>query len=330
MKDITFANPEYFYLFLIVPALIAWKIWKGSKNEPEINYSAASAFEKIKPSWRVRFRETPFVLRLIVISLIVLVLARPQASSSKKLAKTEGVDIILCMDVSTSMLAEDLKPNRLEAAKKAAIEFIDNRPNDRVGLVIFAAESFTQCPLTLDHRIVKNVLRKTKTGVLEDGTAIGEGLATAVNRLKDSKAKSKIIVILTDGMNNAGVISPLTAAEIAKTFNVRVYAIGAGARGTAPYPVQTPFGIVKRPMKVEIDEDLLRQIANSTGGKYFRATNSRGLRRIYSEIDKMEKTKILSAVYVKKTELFLPLGIAAALLFALEIILRYTAFKRIP
>jgi Ca-activated chloride channel family protein len=243
---------------------------------------------------------------------------------------TEGIDIIIALDISSSMLAEDLKPNRIEAAKKVAEQFIDGRPNDRIGLVVFSGESFTQCPMTTDHAVLKNLFQGLQSGMLADGTAIGEGLATAVNRIRNSKAKSKVIILLTDGVNNMGSIAPVTAGEIAKTFGIRVYTIGIGTQGVAPYPVKTPFGIQYQNMEVQIDEDILKQIAQETGGKYFRATSTSKLKEIYSDIDQLEKTKIDVTEFRHKSEEFYPLIILAALLLGLEMILRYTLLKSLP
>jgi len=244
--------------------------------------------------------------------------------------KTEGIDIMMALDISSSMLAEDLKPNRIEAAKKVAEEFIDSRPNDRIGLVVFGGESFTQCPLTTDHSVLKNLFAGIQSGILADGTAIGEGLGTAVNRIRNSRAKSKVVILLTDGVNNIGSIAPETAGEIAKTFGIRVYTIGVGTRGMAPYPVKSPFGIQYQNVEVQIDEPVLKKIAGETDGKYFRATNTGKLKEIYSEIDKLEKTKIDVTEFHNYTEEFYPLALGALLLLVLDILLRFTLFKKLP
>lgn len=330
MSDITFANPEWFYLFFIIPLFLVWYIWYQKKLFPQIQIANTARMNINQKTLKIKLRHLPFILRILTITFLILVLARPQTSSSKKDVETEGIDIVLALDISSSMLAEDFKPNRLEAAKKTAIEFIDKRPDDRIGLVVFSAESYTQCPVTIDHDVIKNLLDDIKSGLLTDGTAIGMGLATSINRLKDTKAKSKVIILLTDGVNNTGIISPQTSAELAKTFNIRVYTIGLGTHGYAPYPVQTPWGIVTQQMKVEIDEEILKQIAELTGGKYFRATNKKGLQKIYDEIDRMEKTKINVAVYTKKTEMFLPFAIIASLLFITELLFRYLYLNKIP
>ncbi|MFH1052506.1 MAG: VWA domain-containing protein [bacterium] len=325
-----FAYPGWFWLFSIIPVLIVWYILKQQKQTSEIKMSSIEGLVLSKPTWKIRFRHILFVLRILAFSFIIFVLARPQSSSSKKNVRTEGIDIVMVLDISTSMLAEDFHPNRLEAAKKTAMEFIDMRIDDRIGLVVFAGESFTQSPVTIDHDVIKNLFKDLKTGLLEDGTAIGMGLATSVNRLKDSKAKSKVVVLLTDGVNNTGIIAPLTAAEIAHSFNIRVYTIGVGTRGFASYPFQTPWGIRRQNMEVKIDEELLKEIAKLTGGKYFRATNNNALAKIYKEIDAMEKTRVDVSIYSRKSEQFLPFAIGAAIAFLLELLLRFFVFRKIP
>ena len=329
MSNIEFHNPDYLFLLVLIPILATWYIWKLKKQYATLQISSTAAFSDIKPTFKVWFRHSLFVFRLLAISSLIVVLARPQSSNSWKNISTKGIDIILDMDISGSMLAQDFKPNRLKAAKEVATEFINGRPNDRIGLVVFSGESFTQCPLTTDHASVINLMKDIKSGMIEDGTAIGEGLANGISRLKDSPAKSKVLILLTDGVNNMGSIDPYTAAEIAKTFNIRVYTIGIGSIGTAPYPVQTPFGMQYQQMKVEIDEELLQNISDETGGKYFRATNKQKLEDIYKEIDKLEKSKIKVKEYRKKNDEYLWWGIAAILLLILEGILRYTVFKSI-
>jgi Ca-activated chloride channel family protein len=269
------------------------------------------------------------VLRSIAFVALVVALARPQSSNVSESVDSDGIDIVFSIDVSGSMMAEDLKPNRIEAAKKVAIDFVDKRANDRIGLVIFSGESFTQCPITIDHNIVKEQIDAMKSGMLQDGTAIGMGLATAVDRLRNSKAKSKIIILLTDGVNNTGLIDPSTALEIAKAYKLRVYCIGVGSRGEAPYPVQTPMGIQKQMVPVEIDEALLKTISTQTGGKYFRATSNNSLSSIYKEIDQLEKSKVEVSSFKHFTDLFLPFALIALLCLALEMLLRYTVFRTI-
>jgi Ca-activated chloride channel homolog len=270
------------------------------------------------------------VLRMLAITLLIIALARPQSSKSRKDISVEGIDIVMAMDISGSMMAMDFRPNRLEASKNVAMEFIDGRPNDRIGLVIFSGEAFTQCPLTTDHTVLKNLFTDIKSGMIEDGTALGDGLATAVNRLRESKAISKVIILLTDGVNNMGSIDPLSAAEIAKLYGIRIYTIGVGTTGVAPIAVPTMFGTQIMNMEVKIDEALLRQMAKNTDGQYFRATNNTKLRQVYQEIDKLEKSKIDVTEFHKKREEFLPFALIVIVLLAMEVILRYTWFRNTP
>lgn len=327
----SFNNPEYLYLLLLLLPVLAWYVFKQYQADASLQISDLQRLVKSseKLSTKLLFH-SPFLLRFLAITLLIIVVARPTLSNSIRNETTEGIDIVLAMDISGTMLAEDLRPNRLEAAKRVATEFIVERPNDNIGLVVFAGESFTQCPLTTDHAVLVNLFSGIKYGIIEDGTAIGMGLANAVSRIKDSKAKSKVVILLTDGSNNAGEIAPLTAAEIAKTFGVRVYTIGVGTRGMARYPVQTPVGIRYQDMPVDIDEDMLRQIANMTGGRYFRATDNENLKAIYTEIDQMEKTKIAVKEYKKKTEIYLPFAVVAFLLLVAELILKNTILKKLP
>ncbi len=335
MNDITFANPEFFYLFAVIPLMILWYVLRRKRQNPALKMSTATGLFSAKTTWRQRLMHIIPALRIIAVSLLIIALARPQTSSSSKSISTEGIDIVVALDISTSMLAEDFKPNRIEAAKKTAVKFFEERPNDRIGLVVFARESFTQCPVTIDHDVLINLVKSVKSGMIEDGTAIGMGLATAVSRLKESKSDSKVVILLTDGVNNSGFVAPQTAAEIAKTFGIRVYTIGVGSKGTAPYPMKfkTWTGeIITRyqNVKVEIDEDILKEIANTTGGKYFRATNTKALENIYDEIDKMEKTKIDVAYYNKYTEEFYPFAIWAGIAMILELLLRFFLFRTFP
>ena len=330
INGITFAQPAFFWLFGLIPLMILFYFLYLRKKTSQLTYSGLDVFTGIKKSLRQQLQLMPFFLKLFAFALAIVALARPQSTSSGQNVTTEGIDIIMALDISSSMLAEDLKPNRIEAAKKVAEDFIDSRPNDRIGLVVFGGESFTQCPLTTDHSVLKNLFAGIQSGILADGTAIGEGLATAVNRIRKSTAKSKVIILLTDGVNNIGAIAPETAGEIAKTFGIRVYAIGVGTRGMAPYPFKTPFGIQYQNMEVQIDEKVLQQIASETDGKYFRATNATKLKEIYDSIDKLEKTKIDVTEFRKHTEEFYPWAIVALLLFIAEIALRYTVFKSIP
>lgn len=326
-----FANPTYLYLLLLLIPMIGWYIWKLSKSQASLQISASQAFDEPGgASWKVYLRHVPFVLRLAAVAVLIIILARPQSTNSWQNTSTEGIDIMLAMDISSSMLGQDLKPNRLEASKDVAAAFITGRPNDNIGLVVFAAESFTQCPLTTDHTVLLNLFKDIQPGMVQDGTAIGLGLANAVSRIKDSQSKSKVIILLTDGMNNAGEIAPMTAAEIAKTFGIRVYTIGVGTKGLAPYPVQTAFGIQYQNLPVEIDEPTLKQIAATTGGQYFRATDNSSLKEIYSEIDKMEKTKISVQEYSKKQEEYKNWAILLFSLLLVEILLRNTLLRNIP
>jgi Ca-activated chloride channel family protein len=326
-KGIEFAHPGFFWLFIIIPLVISWYVWRERKLYGYLSVSAIKGFSTASKSFIPKLRHLGIVLRCLALSALIIALARPQSSLSWQNTTTEGIDIMIASDISGSMLAEDFQPNRMEAGKNIAVDFIKNRPNDRIGLVIFSGESFTQCPLTIDHDVLINLFKDIKNGMIDDGTAIGMGLATAVNRLKESNAKSKVIILLTDGSNNAGSIPPITAAEIAKQFNVRVYTVGLGTKGSAPYPVQTPMGVQYQRIPVDVDEGTLTKIANITGGKYFRATNNETLKNIYEQIDKLEKAKIDVTQYNKKTELFLPFALIALLFLLLEFGLKNTLFK---
>ena len=326
-----FANPTYLYLLLLLIPMIGWYIWKLCKSQASLQVSSSEAFDAPgATSWKVYLRHVPFVLRMAAIAVLIIILARPQSTNSWQNTSTEGIDIVLAMDISSSMLAQDLKPNRLEASKDVAASFINGRPNDNIGLVVFAAESFTQCPLTTDHTVLLNLFKDIQPGLIQDGTAIGLGLANSVSRIKDSQAKSKVIILLTDGVNNAGEIAPVTAAEIAKTFGIRVYSIGVGTQGMAPYPFQTAFGVQYQDIPVEIDEATLKQVAATTGGQYFRATDNASLKEIYSEIDKMEKTKISVQQYSKKQEEYKNWALLLFALLLVEILLRNTLLRNIP
>ena len=328
MSNITFANPEYLWLLLVIPLLVVFYILRQQKTSPSLTFSSVKQLRDIPGSVRPYLRHILFAFRMIIIALLVIIFARPQSTDYWEDVSTEGIDIVMVMDISSSMLARDFKPDRLEAAKNVATEFISGRPYDRMGLVIFSGESFTECPLTTDHAVMINLMREMQSGMIEDGTAIGLGLATAVNRIKDSEAKSKVIILLTDGVNNMGEIAPVTAAEIAKTLGVRVYTIGVGSRGMAPYPVQTAAGLRYRNMQVEIDEDVLQEIAGMTGGKYFRATDNESLNKIYAEIDTLEKSKISVQEYSRKREEHMPLAIIITALLLFEILLRYTVLRK--
>src|SRR5690554_1444916 len=322
MMNHTFLHPQYFLLLLLLLPMIGWYIWKQRSAHATLQISSLRFFSLGRKSRKTYIRHVPFVLRVLALIMIITALARPQSTNQLQNVTTEGIDIMISLDISGSMQAMDFKPNRLEAAKEVAIDFIKGRPNDRMGLVIFAAESFTQCPLTVDHTVLSNLFRDVRIGMLEDGTAIGMGLATAVNRLKDSDSKSKVIILLSDGENNSGTIAPLTAAEIARTFGIRVYTIGVGTIGTAPVPIKTVFGQQIQQVEVKIDEAMLSEIAKITGGQYFRATNRAALENIYKEIDEMEKIKIEVQEYTRYAEHFLPFALIATLLLLLEIVLR--------
>ncbi|MBN2519268.1 MAG: VWA domain-containing protein [Bacteroidales bacterium] len=330
MGNIEFGNPGYLYLFFILIPIIAWYVLKQKTSSASIQLSTIKGFDKAPVSYKYYLNHVLLGIRVLIICLLVIVLARPQSSESWENKTTKGIDIVLAIDISSSMLAQDFKPDRIEAAKTLGIEFISNRPNDRVGLVVFSGESFTQCPLTTDHTVVINLLKDLECGMIEDGTAIGLGLANAVGRLKESKAISKVVILLTDGVNNQGSIAPITAAELAKTFNIRVYTIGVGTMGNAPYPQQTPFGIRYQNVPVKIDEDVLREIAQVTDGQYFRATSNQKLREIYAEIDKLEKSKIEVKEFSKKQEEFLPYAISAGILLLIEFLVRLIILKKIP
>ena len=329
-----FANKEYLFLLLLMIPYLIWYLMYRKKSEPTMRMSDTRAYRYAPRSWRVTLMPLQLLLRLAVFVLLVLVLARPQTQNSWKNETMEGIDIMLAMDVSTSMLAEDLKPNRIEAAKQVAADFIIGRPNDNIGLTIFAGEAFTQCPMTTDHASLLSLLHNVRTDIaqrlIEDGTAIGMGLANAVSRLKESKAKSKVVILLTDGSNNRGDLSPMTAAEIAKSFGIRVYTIGVGTNKVAPYPMPVAGGVQYINMPVEIDTKMLSDIAAATDGDFYRATNNKELQQIYKEIDKLEKSKLNVKKYSKRYEAFQPYAIVAVILLLLEILLRITVFRKLP
>ena len=327
-NDISFGQPWFFTLLVLIPVLIVWYVMKNNRQQGSIIISDSSASGL--SSWKTVFRHLPFVLRLLAIMLIIVALARPQTKFEEQNAEGEGVDIVLCIDVSGSMTAQDLTPNRLEAAKNVAIDFVNKRLTDRIAVVIFSGESFTQCPLTTDHGVLISAIQNIRNGLLEDGTAIGSGLGTSVDRLRTSKSKSKVVILLTDGENNGGLIDPQTAKEIAKAFSIKVYTIGVGTDGYAPQPVNTPLGVVMQNGKVSIDEKLLKQIAVETGGKYFRAKDNAGLTGIYDEINSLEKSKVEISTITRYTEKFFPFIMAALALIFLEVLLRFTVFKKFP
>ena len=318
MFGFEFANPKYFLLLVLLIPMILWYVFREKKSHADLQFSSLRAFKGIKHSGRIWMRHILFALEVLAIVFLVIALARPQANNSWQTYTSEGIDIVLALDVSGSMLARDFTPDRLEAAKEVGTKFILERPQDKIGLVVFAGESFTQCPLTTDQAVLVNLLRDVKSGIIEDGTAIGLGLANAVNRLKESTAKSKVIILLTDGVNNRGAIAPATAAELAKTYGIRVYTIGVGTYGEAPYPIATPFGVQ------------LQQIATLTGGQYFRATDNDKLKQIYQEIDQLEKSKIEVKHFSKKDEKYFVFGLIGMCLLIAQAVLRYTLLRKIP
>lgn len=330
MNGVSYKNPEFFYLLLVLIPMIAWYIFKYRKAGASIRYSTLKGFRGLSKSWKHYLRHLPFVLQLAGVGLLTVALARPQSSNSWQDVTTKGIDIVIALDISSSMLARDFQPNRLVAAKNVATEFISGRRDDKMGLVVFAGESFTQCPLTTDHAVLINLFKDIESGMIEDGTAIGNGLATSVARLKESDAISKVIILLTDGENNRGEIAPETAAELAKTFGIRVYTVGVGSIGTAPYPVQTPFGTQMRDVEVKIDEETLQKIADITDGRYFRATNNDKLVQIYEEIDQLEKSKMDVKEYSRKDEEFGRYALLAGIILLTGLFLKTTLFRNIP
>ncbi len=325
-----FANPAILWLLLLIPA-VAYILWRRRRVlNVELRFSSLQFFRSIPQTLRERLQHVPLALRFVAVACCIVALARPQSILSRQNTSTEGIDIVLELDISGSMKAEDFNPNRIEAAKQVAAEFIDGRTSDRIGLVIFSAESFTQCPLTTDYTVLKSLLREVKNGMIADGTAIGLAIANGVNRLKDSKAKSRVMILLTDGVNNSGEIDPITAARIAATYGIRIYTIGVGAQGEAPYPVPTPFGIRRQLIPVDLDEKTLTQIADMTGGKYYRATDNRTLKAIYKEIDQLEKTKIEVTAYRRYSDLFGGWLLAGLAAIVLEIVLSSTVLRKNP
>lgn len=326
----TFHNPKYLLLLLILVPLIYWYIKELYKSDASLQISSHRNLASYPQSLRIKLMHLPFALRVLAAVLLIIAIARPQATNSWRTENVEGIDIIIALDISGSMLAEDFRPNRLEASKSVANEFILARPNDNIGLVLFAGKSFTQCPLTSDHAVLVNLFNSIEYGLIEDGTAIGLGLANAVNRLRDSQAKSKVVILLTDGDNNRGDIAPVTAGELAQTFGIRVYTIGVGSYGKVNIPIQTPMGKQYQQIESAFEEKPLQEIAAMTGGKYFRATNNEKLRSIYQEIDKMEKTRISVKEFNKKYEEFSVFVLAAFLLLLAEVLLRYLYLRKIP
>ena len=329
-SGIVFAYPWVLYFLAIIPLMIAWYLFRGMKVQSSVKYSSLNIFKDVPSTIREKLRHIPFAVRLIAIGLLIVALARPQSFTSGENVTSEGIDIAMVLDISGSMLAEDFKPNRLEAAKSVIDNFVKGRTTDRIGLVVFSREAFTQCPLTIDYNVLRNLLLDIRSGMIQDGTAIGNAIANGVNRLKESDAKSKIIILLTDGVNNAGEVDPISAAEIAKAFGIRIYTIGVGTRGEAPYPVQTPFGTRYQMVPVEIDEAMLTKIANITGGEYFRATNNRALEEIYNKIDKLEKTKIEITSYKNASEKYYGWLWGGLILLIVELGLSRTILRKLP
>lgn len=329
-KQLTFASPWVLGLLAIPLLFIGWHIWQRKRRYPTLRVPGLQAVSGYLNPWRGMVKQNLFILRATGSAFLIIALARPQILFTEQEINTDGIDIVIAVDVSTSMKARDFKPDRLEAAKQKAAEFIEGRPNDRMGLVVFAGESFTQCPVTTDHEVVKLLLKDVKDGVIKDGTAIGMGLATAINAMKESETKSKVVILLTDGENNAGFIDPATAVEAAVEYNIRVYTIGVGTNGTAPMPVNTFQGIIFQNVPVKIDEGLLKEIAQKTGGKYFRATGNEALAKIYEEIDELETSRLQVSVLTRKTEEFMPFLLIGLGFIFLEIMLKYAVVRHIP
>ncbi len=329
MGSITFAHPWVLLGLLAVPAMAAWWIWRYRKQEAALQHSNIAIFAGVAKSLRVRLRWLPYALRTLAVGAMIVALARPQSQLSRQETKVEGIDIVMAMDISGSMLAEDFKPNRLEAAKKVAADFVEGRKTDRMGLVVFAGQAFTQVPLTIDHNVLLSQMKELKSGVVKDGTALGDGLATAINRIKDSEAKSKVIILLTDGVNNQGSVDPLSAAEIAAMYDIRLYTIGIGSMGKAPFPFRDQMGRVHyQNIDVEIDEALMKDMSAATNdGQYFRATNKKALQEIFDQIDVMEKSRIDITQYAQTKDEFYPWLWIALLALVAEALLRWGWMK---
>ncbi|HMJ46837.1 MAG TPA: VWA domain-containing protein [Ferruginibacter sp.] len=327
-QNIEFAQPFFLWLLLLLPVLIIWYGITNNRRSASIRVSTNAA--PGLQTWKSSFRHFPFFCRILCVGFIIIALAKPQTRNEDQRTEGEGLDIILCLDVSGSMTAQDLTPNRLEAAKNVAIDFVNKRPTDRIGIVIFSGESFTQCPLTTDKAVLVAAIQSIRNGLLEDGTAIGSGLSTSVDRLRNSKSKTKIVILLTDGENNGGLIDPKTAKEIAKAFGIRVYTIGVGTEGFAPQPVNTPVGVVMQSQKVSIDEKLLKEISGETGGQYFRATDNQSLAGIYTTIDKLEKSKVEVINTIRFKDKYFPFVLAAILFLFIESLFRYLILRKFP
>lgn len=328
----SFANPQYLWLFLVYIPIILWYIKKQRVAEPTLKVSTLLPFEKVGTSWKAYLRHVLFVMRLMAIGCLIIILCRPQTYDRWSTSETEGTDIVIALDVSTSMLARDFKPDRFEAAKDVASQFISGRESDNIGMVIFAGESFTLVPMTTDKTVLLNYLQDISMGMLEDGTAIGDGIATSINRIKNGKAKSKSIILLTDGSNNTGVVAPLTAAEIAKNLGIKIYTIGVGSNGEALYPVgMNYYGKMEyQKLPVVIDEGTLRSVASMTGGKYYRATSKNVLKEIFKDIDQLEKTQLDVKNYSHTEDDYMKWAVLLFMLVGLEVLLRYTVLRHIP
>jgi Ca-activated chloride channel family protein len=325
-----YLHPQFFWLLLILPIYWVWYWYFNHRQKATLTLSSIDTLIKLNNNWVNVLQHAMPVLKSLSMAALIIALARPQSTTESEEINVEGIDIVLSMDISSSMLAEDFKPNRIEAAKKLAAEFIDSRKNDRIGLVVFGGESFTQCPITTDHEVLKNLFKDIHSGMIDGGTALGMGLATAVDRLKDSKAKSKVIILMTDGVNNTGLIDPETGYELAKTYGIRVYTIGVGTQGYAPSPVPTNFGIQYMNVPVEIDEVLLKKIANETGGIYFRATGNAKLKEVYEKIDKLEKTKIEVNSFKNYAEKYLKWAYLALFFLLMALLLQFTFLRSFP
>ena len=328
--EITFAYKHFLYLLLIIPFISVWYIWRRNERTTDVRFAHTEFVSGLKKTLRQRLVHLPFFLRMLVLALLIIAMARPQSTSRTHDVNVEGIDIMIALDISGSMLAEDFRPNRMESAKVTALEFIDMRPGDRIGMTVFSGQSFTLCPLTTDHALLKELASGAGPGMVEDGTAIGDGLATAINRLRESQAISKVIILLTDGINNAGVIDPMTAAEIAAMYDIRVYTIGVGSSGPVPYPFQTPLGIRYQNVEIPVDEGLLKEMAAITGGQYFWADSQNKLEEIYMEIDQMERTKIDVTEFTRKHDEYLTWVLLALFLLGLELVLRNTWLRTVP
>ncbi len=326
------SHPALLWLFLLYIPLIAWYVWSQRKSAPTMRMSTTAPFASLPTSWKVYVRHLMFALKLAMLGCLIIILCRPQSHDSWETSDVEGTDIVVALDVSTSMLAKDFKPNRLDAAKDVATQFVSGRENDNIGLVVFAAESFTQVPMTMDNAMLVNAIDQVQIGMLEDGTAIGDGIATAINRIKDGKAASKSIILLTDGSNNTGVVAPNTAAQVAHKYGIKIYTIGVGSNGSAPYPVAIDYAgnVQYQTMPVVIDEATLKQIAQTTGGKYFRATSKSVLADVFKEIDRLEKTHMDVQRFTHTEDNYMPWALALLALLLIYLVGEYTVMRHIP